>query len=469
MKSLCLILLPYAVIGCVRYRAEPLDPAAELAGLRNADVESVMALRVAPGQDTRPRGKSFDPSDGLDEAELVAVALTLNPELRVHRARTGEAAAALITAGLWPNPELSLSPKWGLSGANGLAIEADALLQLLRPGQRQSHKNIASARVDQARHDAIAEEFRLVGEVRSSRLKVLAAERTAALLNEGVTLRQRLLDLVQRQRAAGEVTELDVAAAELEVAEARRDLRNVQAELSAALLELNRLLGLPPGYPVKLAGFGEPLTVPLYDDLSDDELDRRLLAGRVELPALQAAYRTAEEELRLAVLRQYPDLKLGPAVEKDTDDSWALGLALALEVPLLNQNQGEIAEKQAARQRVRAEYVALLAKLRADAFAARAGARRAKSEVEAQEREILPLLRRTQELFEGAYRARELKVIEWITAQQRALHSRREHLDASVRYRKAVIQLETSLGAELSRPATQPNPNQPNAGGSHVR
>ena len=32
---------------------------------------------------------------------------------------------------------------------------------------------------------------------------------------------------------------------------------------------------------------------------------------------------------------------------------------------------------------------------------------------------------------------------------------------------KAVIQLETSLGAELSRPATQPN--QSNAGGSHVR
>jgi outer membrane protein TolC len=136
-------------------------------------------------------------------------------------------------------------------------------------------------------------------------------------------------------------------------------------------------------------------------------------------------------------------------------------LGLSIELPLLNQNGGEIAERKAARERLRSEYVELLHRLRADAFAARAALRVAKSEVDAQEAEVLPVLRRYQELFERAYRAGELNVIDWITAQQRAMNARREHLEAVVSYRRALIALEASTGRPLSAaaPASQPNEN----------
>jgi outer membrane protein TolC len=251
---------------------------------------------------------------------------------------------------------------------------------------------------------------------------------------------------VSKQRQLGEATELASAATQLELAEARRDLRQAHADLATQRRALNRLLGLPAGYGLNVAGFGEPLTVVVLDDLADEELERRLLTGRPELAAKAAAYERSEQELRVAVIGQYPRLGLGPAFERELGGEKSLGIGLSLELPIFDRNQGEIAGKRAARDRVRAEYTALLHGLRADAFEARSAVRAARAEVEAQEKDILPLLRRNDELFEGAYRTRELNIIDFLTAQERGLRARREYLAALVAYRKAVIELDIAAG-----------------------
>ena len=81
----------------------------------------------------------------------------------------------------------------------------------------------------------------------------------------------------------------------------------------------------------------------------------------------------------------------------------------------------------------------------------------ARAEVEAQDRDVLPRLQRNQELFEGAFRAGELNIIDWITAQQRAAATRREYLQTLVRYRRAVIGLETAVGHPMTGATTAPS------------
>ena len=451
--------LASTLAGCATYRPEPLDAATELRSLRDRDLAHFVVERAKPGAETEASESNFDPTDGLDEAEVVAVALTLNPELRAKRAEVGEAQAALITAGLWPNPEVGLGVRPGIDGSSGTVIEADALFQLLWPGERDARKKVTKARSEEVRAEVVGEEFRVVAEVRQQRLAVLAADRTVALFEEAVDLRQRALDLVRRQREIGEATVLATSATELELAEAQRDLRQAKFQFDSEQRELTRLLGLPPEYRLNLTGLGNPLTITVYEEVTDDDLDRRLLAGRLELRAKAAAHRQAEQELRLAVLQQYPRLGVGPGFERELEGGKSLGLALSLELPLFNRNQGEIAEKRAARDRIHAEYAALLHRLRAEAFVARAAVRTSKGEVEAQEKDILPLLRRNQELFEGAYRAREINIIDWITAQQRAVEARREHLEALVHYRRSVIQLEAATGRPLSATATTITPS----------
>jgi outer membrane protein TolC len=185
--------------GCATYRPSPMDSAAELRALASVDLNQFTVGRAGPAEHAEVVHGAFDVSDGLDEREVVVVALTLNPELRAKRAETGEARAALITAGLWPNPEVGVSPRWGIGGASGFSIDADALLQLLRPGERDARQQGARAGADEVRGSILADESRLVGEVRAQRVGVLAAQRLVALHHQVIGLRENALDIVRRR------------------------------------------------------------------------------------------------------------------------------------------------------------------------------------------------------------------------------------------------------------------------------
>lgn len=451
--ALCL-----AASGCAGFRREPLDPRAELAALRSrGDLTRIVEHR-RPGEDAAAREDRFDPTDGLDEAELVTVALTLNPAIQARRLEAGEARSALLAAGIWPNPELELSSRPGL-GTPGTAIELDFLFEILSPWKRSAAKAAAGFRVDEVTASIAAEEWRLAGKVRSRHWEVVFLERSLAAIEEEARLRRRVAVEMRAGVAAGERSELDASLAELDLAEARRRERRARTALEAARRELCTLLGLPSAYPLRLEASEKPAEVAVYEDLTDGELERRLLEGRFELRAAEAAYRRAEEELRLAVLEQIPGPKVGPSFERDSGGGHTLGVGLGIEVPLFDRKQGEIKEKRARRDRLRAEYAAVLHRLLAEAEGARERVRRAKLDLEAQERELLPILARSESLVEEAFRARELSLNEFATARERALRLRLDYLEALFAYRSGLAELEAALGTRLERPATHATGN----------
>lgn len=453
-----------AGIGCVSHAPEPLDPEVELQLLREAAPTPVTVEHAPLGNEAGRLSARFDPSDGLDEAEIVAVALSHNPDLKILRAKIGQTQAALISAGVWPNPEIGIGWRGGIDGAPGYTFDFDFLFELLRKGERQLQQQIAATCTDEARAELIAAEYEVAAQARRRWLAVLAAQQVAGLLDEEAKLRTAVTDLVQRKRELGEATELDVAAAALEAAEVRRDQRRAAAELEAAQRDLNRTLGLSPGRTLKLSASGQPIHVVVYNQPGDEELDRRILAGHQELAAKRAAYQRSEQELRRAVLQQYPKLKLGPSFGTEPEGTHYLGLGASLELPVFDRAQGQIAEALAARNTARGEFVATLHRLRAEAFDAREEMRKARAEIEAQEREVLPLVKRNEELFERAYRARELGMLDWVTARQRTLKARREYLDSVLRYRRNIIDLETATGMALAQPVTpEVSPSKGNA------
>jgi outer membrane protein TolC len=437
--------------GCAAYEEKPLDAAAELAALRARAVPAAIVERAVPRWE-EPATVAFNPTDGLDEAELVSLALTQNPQLAARRLALGEAQAQLIIAGVWPNPELQAGYRPGLS-APGYSVDADFLFDLLRPWERAARKKAAAAVIDETSAGVASAEWDLAARVRSQHVEVLFAESSLAVLEEEAELRRRVLDLVRRGKEIGERSALEVSAAELELADAEREVRRTRGQVEAARFELGRLVGTAPGAPLELSASGKPLAVALYGDIADAEIERRLLQGRFELRAKEAAYQRAEAELRLAVYRQYPRFKVGPSFGHEPEGDDYLGVGASLELPLFDRNQGQIAEKLGQRDRLRAEYAALLHELSTDASSARARLRRAKAEVEAQEKGVLPVLERSRELFEGAFRARDIDFLDWLAAQGRALRARSEYLRALADYRRALIELETALGSRLKAPA----------------
>ena len=76
-------------------------------------------------------------------------------------------------------------------------------------------------------------------------------------------------------------------------------------------------------------------------------------------------YAAAQSALQLEIARQYPDVHLSPGYEFDQgDNKWSLGLTV--ELPVLNRNQGPIAEAAARRAESAARFNALQAKVLAD-------------------------------------------------------------------------------------------------------
>ncbi|MBI5940729.1 MAG: hypothetical protein HY859_09915, partial [Caulobacterales bacterium] len=148
-RHLAGLLVPaLALTGCASYRPQPLDPSAELAALARRDLAVVVDRPTSLGP--------VDLNDGLDERELVALALCLNPDLAEKRAGLGLSDAALIEAGLWPNPEVGVT---ALGGPPGFSLDLDLLQPLLRPGERQARRAVAEADQRSARADLAAAEW----------------------------------------------------------------------------------------------------------------------------------------------------------------------------------------------------------------------------------------------------------------------------------------------------------------------
>ena len=108
------------------------------------------------------------------------------------------------------------------------------------------------------------------------------------------------------------------------------------------------------------------------------------LRSRADILGALADYAAAEADLRLEIAKQYPDLHLGPGYAWNNgnagDNQWSLGLTL--ELPILDQNQGPIAEAEARRKLAAAKFVELQSQVIGEIDRAVAGFRVAREQLQ---------------------------------------------------------------------------------------
>ena len=440
--------LALLLVGCKSYEPKPLDVEAELQRLEGLNL-GVTVDRSRPGQESAKQD-GFDPSDGLSEAEAVALALTLNPELHARRLATGEADARLIAAGQWPNPRIGISWLPGVDGAPGVTMGGQWLTEVLRVWERFARQDAAEAGVKEAEAGVLAAEWRMVARVRTAFLRIRVAVQDYRLLSAQVEVQDRAFNLLKQRQAIGEGTALDTTLAELGLHALARDKLRAETEVQSSKRKLNELLGLPPNLPVPITDEASPLKVTVFEAVNAEEVNRRLLAGRFELQARAFAYQRGEEQLRLEIYRQYPRLSIGVAFDREPETgSYYVGPGFMVELPIFNQNEGAIAGREVQRERMRAEFILALHTLRAEAQQALASMQRAKLEVDLQQKKVLPALDRTAALLDEGLKLKEVSSLDWVTAQGRALRVRREYLSSLARYQTAVIRLEAATGTPL--------------------
>ena len=306
------------------------------------------------------------PSHPVSLVEAATLAVERSPDLVALRRKEQVSEAQAIVSGLLPDPQINASLDHptvrgiGLTNAYVLGLSED-LQQLLTYPTRHSS---ARAQGDQARLNILWDEWQTIEKVETLFAQKTFADKKAAKLSE---TSQLLIDQAARSgRALKEGnTTLDLAGSDLSTA---LDISS-QADAAArdALsddVNLKSQLDIAPGTPLGLADIGDP---PTLTDAAVETAVRNVARARPDLLALQAGYHAQEENVRTAILEQFPSFTLGGNRASDATNVKTIGISATIGLPIFGNVQANIKVQRATRAQLKAEYQARLDQTEADA------------------------------------------------------------------------------------------------------
>ncbi len=453
------ILLPLCTIcasllaGCAHFQPKPLSAQASIARFESRSLDSPrLHAFLAANHAAAPAGGA-----PWSLKALTLTALYYQPALAEARDQLLAAQAARVTAGERPNPSLSLTPAYD-SGVPGAIHPWIVPLSLDWPIETAGRRG---DRLAQARHLAAAARWDLVGIVwqvrsrlRDSLLTLYASRRSDSLLAREVSARRKVVRLLSRQLSAGNVSSYDVAAAQIALDRATLARQAAAARTRQARIALAGALGVPLS-ALENARFSFDLGN-LPTALTRPEVRRQALLERADVRAALERYAASQSALQLQIARQWPDIHLGPGFAWNAqlagDRQWKLGLSLPL--PVLNDNQGPIAEARAQRALAAAHFLTVqtAALTRIDGSLAAYDSARAQL---ATANSLLRALERQVSSVEARVRAGELQPLDLANAHLACDAGLENRLAAQVRAQRALGRLEQALQSPLTlAPAT---------------
>ena len=303
--------------------------------------------------------------DGINTAvpltvmQVALLAVQNNPDLRAVRAQHGLARAQVLQAGLLPNPQftgafLPLVAGLGTTPAYNAGISEDIRALITLSSSR------AAARVSAEQVDAqiLWQEWQVIGQARLLAVDIIEAERFLGLLARNRDLLASRYRKSQRAVAAGNET-LTVSAPDLAALQTTTtQINDLQRQQLSRRHQLNALLGLAPDVAMPLDPRPD---IPPWNVEAVAHALPMLAQRRPDLVALQLGYQAQNAKLRTAILSRFPNLVFGVTGGSDNSNVRNLGPQVTLELPIFNQNQGNIAIETATRQQLHDEYTARLA------------------------------------------------------------------------------------------------------------
>src|ERR1700722_10256448 len=396
-RRMALFFLIGTFAGCIEYHPAPLVPA------RGAEDFAARRLDAVQLRDElrrlMPQASAWPPQE-WDRAELLAVALTQNPQLAVARARVAENRSREITAAQAPNPDLTLQSEYARHDAHPWLYGVELNWLLRTPERRRLDTEVARLDTGNARLQLMDEAWSVRNALAGALSAWESGRRRASLFDRLATAQDRLIVIEQRTVAAGGVRPGDLLISR----QARIQIEQQQAELreavDAAQAAAAKALGLPPqaldGIAVAWPDWGAP---PAIGKDARGEARERALLSRADLGQAIGDYTAAEANLQLSVPRQYPQFVLSPGYY------WDHGIAkfpfdVGFTLPF-NGNRGEIAEARAGRDLAGQRILALQADIYGQIVAAERAERIARASADAAERQLQAALRQQQTAAPG--------------------------------------------------------------------
>lgn len=382
--------------------------------------------------------------DGLDEDEVVLLALARHPSLRAAGARHAAVTGDLRGARLYPNPALEIEAEEVEPGGNFSGVEFNVLLrqQILTAGRFGKRIRAAKHQKDVAGWAYFEAGVDLAAEARGAFLRVLAAQELVRITQEQVTLAQELVSIVSRRLAAGATNLSEKLRAESFLASVETGHLNAQATLGVAEASLR---GLLPGVPRTSQWRGElPAPTPVA---STEELVAFAGERSPSLQRLAVAEVAAKARIELARAGRKPNLDVGFGVRRNRgidDTSYLASIGMPLQVR--DRNQGAIARAQAEREEAQANLEAGGLRVRARIEGLHVRLDRLREQARTFEDVVVPKARQALDLTRTGYQRGKFPYLNVLDAQRELATALQNELQVRLQYTLTRVELDQQLG-----------------------
>jgi len=425
--------------GCASYAPLPLAKAPASA----TELQRELA-RALP--QLAPKTQAIDFAKPLSGEAIAQIAVLLNPDLRALRKENGVAEAQVFQAGLLPDPQLSLAADFPSNGGGQLYSAYNIGLNwsigslFTRPLDLRAARDNARS----VRYHVAWQEWLVAGQARLQARSLYYLEKQEAIAQDAAQLTGKVWDRSRRELARGD---LDLATAALRraayVDSADRALA-LERQVTKAREQLLQTLGLPPDARLQLA------PPHLHEDIpSAAALDALAQRRRLDLAALRAGYAAQDARLRRAILGQYPGLSIGLTRAADTSNVQTWGPNVSLSLPLFNGNRGVIAEAEATRAKLHADYSARLFQTRADIHALVADLHRLRREIQLLHEEV-PALQTEARRLGAALNEGNVTLLDYETLRSQALNKALQLAALEQSFAEQEVALELAVGSPWS-------------------
>jgi len=187
----------------------------------------------------------------------------------------------------------------------------------------------------------------------------------------------------------------------------------------------------------------------VYPDIPADDVRRQAVLNRADVLAALSEYEASQAALQLEIARQYPDIHIGPGYTFDAGAHKFVLPVSGITLPLLNQNQGPIAEASARRKEVAARVNALQAQAIDDTQREVQNYRAVLKNLHLAESLLSAQQRQLQDL-QKTYKAGETDRLTLALAQHALYTHALIRQDAQVQVQRNIGQLEDAMQRPLS-------------------
>jgi outer membrane protein, heavy metal efflux system len=444
------ILVLGLLAGCARFQPQPLSPAETAAGLEsrsldNGELKSFLERNLG-------RELSAWPAPRWDFEMLTLAAFYYQPSLDVARAAWAEARAGIVTAGARPNPTLGFTPQYVFNP--GVEPPWVATLNLDIPietaGKRGSRVEQAKHLSESARLSIAATAWQVRSQLRISVIDFTSATRRESLLRKQLAVQEQVVGSLEQRRQAGALASAEITPARMLLQKTRLDLGDAQRQQIEARAHVAEAIGVPVSALKDIEVAYDLSALPAdLDRLTSSEVRRQALQRRPDVLAALADYAASESALQIEIAKQYPDIHLNTGYEYDQGlQKWGF-LGFGVELPLLNRNEGPIAQAEARRKRAAASFEALQAHVIAEIDRAVAVYRAAEKSREGTEA-LLATQRKQQESVEQQVKAGAADRLDLLTAQLELAASELALADGQTKLHQALGALEDAVQRPLA-------------------